>query len=118
MARRYRRPSTRGEFVTYHHHKDNSLISPQSVDAGRSLVRSQDLRDAGIYYLEHESFQFATEAGREWKVYGSPVCSNQFLVIRNIINARPQAAPYYARGSFQYMTYKEAEGEFYSLMKG
>jgi len=66
-------------------------LSPESVDAGRSLVRSQDVRGAGIHYLEYESFRFTTTGGREWNVYGSP------------------AAPYYARGSFQYMTYKEAE---------
>jgi len=41
--------------------------------------------------LEYESFQFTTAAGREWKVFGSP------------------ATPFYARGSFQYITYKEAE---------
>jgi hypothetical protein len=31
-------------------------------------------------------------------------------VIQLIIDAKPQAAPFFARGSFQYMTYKEAEG--------
>jgi len=68
-----------------------SRRSTNRFDAARTVVRSQDLRDAGIYYLEHEPFRFTTVAGREWKVYGSP------------------AAPFYARGSFQYMTYKEAE---------
>jgi len=66
-------------------------LPPESIDAGRALVRSQELRDSGIYYLEHQSFCFTTPSGREWIVYGSP------------------AAPFYARGSFQYMTYKEAE---------
>jgi len=67
-------------------------LPPESVDAGRALVRSQELRDSGIHYLEHQSFCFTTPSGREWIVYGSP------------------AALFYARGSFQYMTYKEAEG--------
>lgn len=45
----------------------------QSVDAAQTLVRSQELRDAGIYYLEHEAMRFNTDAGGEWNVYGSPV---------------------------------------------
>ena len=45
----------------------------QSVDQARALVRSQGLRDSGIYYLEHESLRFKTPEGREWHVYGSPV---------------------------------------------
>lgn len=36
-------------------------------------MKSDALREADIYYLEHESFAFVTSAGRTWNVYGSPV---------------------------------------------
>jgi len=42
------------------------------------------VRNAGIHYLEHESFKFTTSSGRTWNVYGSP------------------ATPRYHLGAFQY----------------
>jgi hypothetical protein len=36
-------------------------------------MKSDALREADIYYLEHESFAFVTPTGRTWNVYGSPV---------------------------------------------
>ncbi|KZT09694.1 Metallo-dependent phosphatase [Laetiporus sulphureus 93-53] len=52
--------------------------------AAQTLVRSEELRQAGIYYLEFESVGVTTPNGRTWSVYGSP------------------AAPRYALGAFQY----------------
>ncbi|KAF8894418.1 hypothetical protein BD779DRAFT_1500965 [Infundibulicybe gibba] len=50
------------------------------------------MKNAGIYYLEHESFKFASPSGGTWSVYGSP------------------SAPVYALGAFQYRTTAEADG--------
>ncbi|EMD38117.1 hypothetical protein CERSUDRAFT_82338 [Gelatoporia subvermispora B] len=62
----------------------------QDVDAALAVFRSQQLRDAGIYYLDHESLQIVTDNGRKWEIYGSP------------------SAPRYAVGAFQYETKEEA----------
>ncbi|OCH93804.1 Metallo-dependent phosphatase [Obba rivulosa] len=64
------------------------------VDAAQAVFYSQQLRDAGIYYLEHESVQIVTDNGRKWEIYGSP------------------SAPRYAIGAFQYET-KEEGNEIY-----
>ncbi|KAJ3553355.1 hypothetical protein NM688_g3657 [Phlebia brevispora] len=64
----------------------------KDLEAGRALVRGEAALKAGIHYLEYESFQFTTESGRTWNVYGSP------------------AAPRYAPGAFQYMSGSD-EGE-------
>ncbi|KAF6765011.1 Metallo-dependent phosphatase-like protein [Ephemerocybe angulata] len=58
--------------------------TPESLESIREYVRSQEVKNAGLNYLEHESMEFTTEGGRSWKVYGSP------------------AAPHYAGGAFQY----------------
>lgn len=83
----------------------------QSVDAARALVRSQALRNSGIHYLEHEALRFKTPEGREWHVYASPVSVTKSLINYSSPEPQMKAAPYYARGAFQYMTYKEAEGD-------
>ncbi|KAJ3536926.1 hypothetical protein NMY22_g5814 [Coprinellus aureogranulatus] len=49
----------------------------------RQFVRSEQVKERGVYYLEHEGLEFSTR-GERWKVYGSP------------------AAPRYASGAFQY----------------
>jgi hypothetical protein len=48
----------------------------QDLESTRSVFLSKRVKEAGIYYLEHESLQFTTQSGRQWKVYGSPVSSN------------------------------------------
>ncbi|KDQ60608.1 hypothetical protein JAAARDRAFT_151133 [Jaapia argillacea MUCL 33604] len=66
-------------------------LPAEDIDSARALVRSEAVRAAGIHYLEHESFQFTTQSGRRWKVFGSP------------------SAPRYAIGSFQYDRRAQAE---------
>lgn len=39
----------------------------------RQFVRSEQVKKRGVHYLEHERFEFTTEGGEKWKVYGSPV---------------------------------------------
>ncbi|OSX65378.1 hypothetical protein POSPLADRAFT_1135977 [Postia placenta MAD-698-R-SB12] len=59
-------------------------IRAQDVDAAQTLMRSEELRETGIRYLEYEPIQITTASGRTWNIYGSP------------------ATPRYSIGSFQY----------------
>ncbi|KZT71364.1 Metallo-dependent phosphatase [Daedalea quercina L-15889] len=59
-------------------------IRRKDAMAARQLIRDASLRNAGMHYLEFESIDITTSAGRMWKVYGSP------------------AAPRYSWGAFQY----------------
>ncbi|KAF8078148.1 Metallo-dependent phosphatase-like protein [Lyophyllum atratum] len=61
-----------------------------SLQGIRGWMRSQELRNANIYYLEHESLKLKTSEGKEWHIYGSP------------------STPQYARGAFQYNSAEEA----------
>lgn len=63
----------------------------------RTIMKSDALREADIYYLEHEPFAFVTPAGRTWKAYGSP------------------AARKYARGAFQYSSSDEASAIYQKI---
>ena len=47
--------------------------SAKMVDTARGFIRSSDMREAGIVYLDHESTEIVTSKGVKWKVYGSPV---------------------------------------------
>ncbi|TFK55026.1 Metallo-dependent phosphatase, partial [Heliocybe sulcata] len=67
----------------------------QKTGSAQALVRDLAVREAGIQYLEHESYQFTSVSGKQWNVYGSP------------------AAPRYSDGAFQYATDQEAD-EIYS----
>ncbi|TFY62358.1 hypothetical protein EVJ58_g3907 [Rhodofomes roseus] len=69
-------------------------IGTKDAVAARQLIRSETLRKAGMHYLEFESIDITTPAGRTWKVYGSP------------------AAPRYSWGAFQY-EYNEG-GDIYA----
>lgn len=69
--------------------KAGQAFVSKDVDAARALIYSQSMRDAGMYYLEHESVQIVTASGKKWEIYGSP------------------SAPRYAIGSFQYGTKEE-----------
>jgi len=60
-------------------------------------MKSDALREADIYYLEHESFAFVTPTGRTWNVYGSP------------------ATRKYARGAFQYSSSDEASAIYQKI---
>jgi len=48
--------------------------SLKEVEEARAYIFGKDVKDAGIHYLEHQSFHFTTASGKQWKVYGSPVC--------------------------------------------
>jgi len=63
----------------------------RDIDTAQKLIRSDELVDAGVHYLEYESMHFTTTAGRTWNVYGSP------------------AAPRYSLGAFQYEYEEGAE---------
>ncbi|EPQ58253.1 Metallo-dependent phosphatase [Gloeophyllum trabeum ATCC 11539] len=45
----------------------------QGALSAQLLIRSTPVSEAGIRYLQHEFFEFATSSGKRWKVYGSPV---------------------------------------------
>lgn len=53
----------------------------KDFDTAQAAIRSQELIDAGIHYLQHEPFSFTTASGRLWNVYGSPVSHNVEFVI-------------------------------------
>ena len=82
------------------------------MEAARRLVRSADVKDAGIHYLEYESLHFTTHAGRLWKVYGSPVCQSSKTPLA--ILTMHKATPVHAKGSFQYSTVDEADSKLFS----
>ncbi|CCM00502.1 uncharacterized protein FIBRA_02536 [Fibroporia radiculosa] len=48
------------------------VVDSDVADAAQMLVRSDVIRNAGIYYLEHEAVEVTTAGGRTWRVYGSP----------------------------------------------
>jgi hypothetical protein len=48
-------------------------MTSQEHSSATELARSQLMLDAGIHYLEHESYDYVTPTGRVYKVYGSPV---------------------------------------------
>jgi hypothetical protein len=39
----------------------------------RDFVKSLEVLQAGIYYLEHERLELELKNGKVWKIYGSPV---------------------------------------------
>ncbi|GLB35148.1 putative metallo-dependent phosphatase [Lyophyllum shimeji] len=69
-------------------------LQDPSLQSIRRWMKSQELENANIYYLEHESLRFKTLEGREWSVYGSP------------------SSPQYARGAFQYDSAEEAQAVY------
>lgn len=75
----------------------NDQVSPlqdPSLHSIRGWIKSQELHNAKMHYLEHESLRFKTLEGREWCVYGSP------------------SSPQYARGAFQYDSAAEAHAVY------
>lgn len=57
----------------------NAILNDRQyeVQSIRELVRSKEVKERGVHYLEHEGLEFTTEGGESWKVYGSPVSSPQ-----------------------------------------
>jgi hypothetical protein len=45
----------------------------QELVAIREYIRGEAMKKANVHYLEYESVEFTTIAGKTWKVYGSPV---------------------------------------------
>lgn len=43
------------------------------MPTARELVRSDALREAGMYYLEYESVVYTSQGGKTYTIYGSPV---------------------------------------------
>ncbi|RDX46928.1 Metallo-dependent phosphatase [Lentinus brumalis] len=65
-------------------------VKDKDLSAARKLVRSKELRKAGMIYLEHETTTYTSPTGKAYTIYGSP------------------AAPFYSIGAFQY---KEGDGK-------
>ncbi|KAF9452850.1 Metallo-dependent phosphatase [Macrolepiota fuliginosa MF-IS2] len=66
-------------------------LGPESLATIREYVRGEEMKKANVHYLEYESFEFMTAAGRKWIVYGSP------------------ASPKHASGAFQYSERQAAQ---------
>jgi len=94
LARGCRRPTARGGWCW-------SFSGPKSGIKGRWTL----LPWVWILSIYHSG------RARVEHIWFSSVCLCGSYDIRLIISAKPQAAPFYARGSFQYMTYKDAEGD-------
>ncbi|TFY75637.1 hypothetical protein EWM64_g8375 [Hericium alpestre] len=72
-------------------YKHGTGICGEDVVRAREMLSSEAMRRAGFYFLEHQSIEFDTAAGRRWKVYGSP------------------ATPFFVHGAFQYSGAEEGE---------
>ncbi|EJD05717.1 uncharacterized protein FOMMEDRAFT_79003 [Fomitiporia mediterranea MF3/22] len=64
------------------------------VDTALEYIRSEDMRESGIIYLDHEETEIMTSKGVKWKIYGSP------------------AAPFHLQGAFQYDSTEQAKDEW------
>lgn len=71
-------------------------VPVKDIEAAQARVRDEAACQAGIHYLEYQSVNITTAAGRTWEVYGSP------------------AAPKYAHGAFQYKSGSPEAEEVYS----
>ncbi|KAJ7578582.1 Metallo-dependent phosphatase-like protein [Mycena floridula] len=49
-----------------------------------AFAKSQELREAGLHYLQYEAVKISSPSGKQWKIFGSP------------------GSPRYAKGAFQY----------------
>ncbi|KAG6897840.1 hypothetical protein C0992_010328 [Termitomyces sp. T32_za158] len=56
-----------------------------SLEAIREKLRSEEVRDTNIYYLEHESLVITTSKGQMWSIYGSPSAPSSIAEVEAIL---------------------------------
>ncbi|KAK0197529.1 Metallo-dependent phosphatase-like protein [Armillaria mellea] len=84
-------------------HDDSYLdtISVKEYHELKEYMKGDEFQNGRLYYLEYESLTFQTSAGKEWKVFGSPVrlIQGSAAMDPDVVKG---SSVYKAAGSFQY----------------